>query len=556
MKKILILILIVAAAALGYKYYGQELLTQKPGQSSTDKATTETSENNSEKTLIVCAEASPENFAPALSSASNTFDVTSRNVFDQLVMFNRGTTETIPGLAEKWDVSEDGKEYTFYLKKGVKFHTTKEFTPTRDFNADDVVFTFMRQWDKNHPYHKISGGNYVYFNSMGLHTLIKSIDKIDDYTVKFTLNAPEAPFISNIAMHFGSIFSKEFADKLLEAGTPEKLDATPVGTGPFQVVSYVKDNAIRMKAHPEYWRGKAPLDNVIFTITPDNSVRVAKLEAGECHITPYPNVADIEKLKQNPDINVLEKEGMNVGYLGFNTTKQPLDDVRVRQALSMAVNKQAILDSVFQGAGKIAKSPLPPTVWSYNNDIKDYEFDLEAAKALLQEAGIQEGLEIELWAMPVQRPYNPNAKRMAELVQADWAKIGVKTKIISFEWGEYIKRTRDGEHQALFLGWTGDNGDPDNFMGTLLSCDAAKTGSNRAFWCHPEFNDLVVAAKRAPSVEERTKLYKKAQEVFIEQAPWIPIANSIIFHPVRKEVVDFRINPFGGHILYGVDLKQ
>ena len=506
------------------------------------------------KTLVYCSEGSPEGFNPSLYTAGTTFDASSRQIFNRLVEFERGTTKIIPALAETWNVSPDGLEYTFHLRKGVKFQTTKNFTPTRDFNADDVIFSFERQRDENHPYFKVSGGQYEYFNSMDMPNLIKAVEKVDDLTVKFVLNVPEAPFIANMGMDFASILSAEYADAMMKAGTPEKVDLDPVGTGPFQLVAYQKDSQIRFKAHPDYWAGKAKIDKLIFAITPDASVRYQKLKANECQVMPYPNPADIEAMKNDPDINLLEQEGLNVGYLAFNTEKKPFTDKRVRQALSMAVNKQAIIDVVFQGAGKAAKNPIPPTIWSYNDAVKDYPYDPEKAKKLLAEAGVS-GLKTNIWAMPVQRPYNPNARRMAELIQADWAKVGVEAEIVSFEWGEYLKRSKLGEHDTVLLGWTGDNGDPDNFLFVLLGCEAAKDSANRARWCYRPFDDLLVQAKRTADVAKRTELYKQAQVIFKEEAPWITIAHSVVFKPVRKEVVDFRIDPFGGHVFYGVDIK-
>lgn len=506
------------------------------------------------KTFVYCSEGSPEGFVPALYTAGTTFDASSRQIFDKLSMFERGGTKIEPGLATSWDVSKDGTVYTFHLRKGVKFHTTPFFKPTRDFNADDVIFSFMRQYDKNHPYHKVSGGAYEYFNAMDMPNLIKSIEKKDDYTVVFTLNKPESPFIANLAMDFASIHSAEYADKMMKAGTPEAFDQKPIGTGPFVFVVYQKDSFIRYKAHDDYWKGRAKIDKLVFSITPDPSVRYAKLKAGEAHLMPYPNPADLEAMKKDPAINLMQQEGLNVGYLAFNVTVKEFQNKKVRQALNMAVNKQAIIDAVFQDAGKIAKNPLPPTIWSYNEAVKDYPYDPAAAKKLLAEAGYPNGFETDIWAMPVQRPYNPNARRMAEVIQADWAKVGVKAKIISFEWGEYLKRSKNGEHSTVLLGWTGDNGDPDNFLAVLLGC-AAVGGSNRAQWCHKPFDDLLIKAKIVSSQAERAKLYKEAQLIFKEEAPWITIAHSVWYQPMTKNVVDFKIDPFGGHIFYGVDLK-
>ena len=507
----------------------------------------------SAKTLVYCSEGSPEGFNPSLYTAGTTFDASSRQIYNRLVEFERGTTKIVPALAESWDVSDDGLTYTFNLRRGVKFQSTSDFTPSRDFNADDVIYSFERQRDPDQPYHMVSGGQYEYFQAMDMPGLIKEVKKVDDYTVQFILNRPEAPFIANMGMDFASVLSAEYADQMMKAGTPEKVDLNPVGTGPFQRVMYQKDAVIRYKAHPGYWKGKAPIDDLIFAITPDASVRWQKLQAGECHVMPYPNPADLEDMAAHDEINLMEQEGLNVGYLAFNTEKEPFTDKRVRQALNMAVNKQAIIDVVFQGAGKAAKNPIPPTIWSYNDDVQDYPYDPEKAKAMLAEAGVS-GLKTNIWAMPVQRPYNPNAKRMAELIQADWAKVGVEAEIVSFEWGEYLKRSKDGEHETVLLGWTGDNGDPDNFLFVLLGCEAA-SGANRARWCYRPFDDLLVEAKQTADVAERTRLYEEAQVIFKEEAPWITIAHSVVFKPVRKEVKDFRIDPFGGHVFYGVDIE-
>jgi dipeptide transport system substrate-binding protein len=507
----------------------------------------------SAKTLVYCSEGSPEGFNPSLYTAGTTFDASSRQIYNRLVEFERGTTNITSALADSWSVSDDGLEYTFNLRRGVKFQSTSDFTPSRDFNADDVIYSFERQRDPDHPYHMVSGGQYEYFQAMDMPGLIKEVKKVDDYTVQFILNRPEAPFIANMGMDFASVLSAEYADQMMKAGTPEKVDLNPVGTGPFQRVMYQKDAVIRYKAHPGYWKGKAPIDDLIFAITPDASVRWQKLQAGECHVMPYPNPADLEDMAAHDEINLMEQEGLNVGYLAFNTEKEPFTDKRVRQALNMAVNKQAIIDVVFQGAGKAAKNPIPPTIWSYNDDVQDYPYDPEKAKAMLAEAGVS-GLKTNIWAMPVQRPYNPNAKRMAELIQADWAKVGVEAEIVSFEWGEYLKRSKDGEHETVLLGWTGDNGDPDNFLFVLLGCEAA-SGANRARWCYRPFDDLLVEAKQTADVAERTRLYEEAQVIFKEEAPWITIAHSVVFKPVRKEVKDFRIDPFGGHVFYGVDIE-
>ena len=508
------------------------------------------------KTLVYCSEGSPEGFDPALYTAGTTFDAASRTVYNRLVEFKHGSTELEPGLAESWTVSPDGTEYTFKLRAGTKFQTTDFFTPSRDLNADDVIFSFNRQLKADDPWNKyVEGAAYEYADGMGFPTLIKSIEKVDDLTVKFVLNRPEAPFLADLAMDFASILSKEYADKLAADGKMAQMNQMPLGTGPYTFVAYQTDAVIRYKANDTYWAGKQKIDDLVFAITTDAAVRAQKLKAGECHIMPYPNAADVAELKKDENLNVLEGAGLNVSYLAYNTLQAPFDKAEVRKALNQAINKQAIVDAVFQGAASVAKNPIPPTMWSYNDAVQDDAYDPEAAKKALEAAGVKD-LKMKIWAMPVSRPYMLNARRAAELMQADLAKVGVTAEIVSYEWAEYLKlskeKTRDG---AVILGWTGDNGDPDNFLDTLLGCDAVG-GNNRAQWCNEEFDKLVKAAKKTADQAERTKLYQEAQVVFKREAPWATIDHSVVSIPVSKKVTGFYNDPLGYHRFDGVDIAE
>lgn len=507
------------------------------------------------QTLVYCSEGSPEGFDPALYTAGTTFDASSHPIYNRLTEFETGTTNVTPGLAESWEASDDGLEYTFNLRRGVQFHSNDAFTPTRDFNADDVVFSFERQRLEDHPYNGVSGGTWEYFEGMSMPDLVASIEKIDDYTVKFALTRPEAPFVANMAMDFASIVSAEYGAAMMDAGTPEMLNQAPVGTGPFSFVAYQKDAVIRYTTNQSYWRGASELENLIFAITPDASVRYQKLQAGECHVMPYPNPADIAAMQDSDDVVMMEQEGLNVGYLAYNTQVAPFDNPDVRRALNMAIDKQAIIDVVFQGSGQIAKNPIPPTMWSYNEATVDDSYDPEAARAALEAAGVTD-LTMKIWAMPVQRPYNPNARRMAELMQEDFSKIGVDVEIVSYEWGEYLSRSKEIDRDgAVLLGWTGDNGDPDNFLAVLLGCDGVEA-SNRAQWCHQPFEDVIQAAKVETDPAARTALYEQAQDIFKDQAPWATIAHSVVFMPMRPEVEGYIVHPLGGHIFYGVTLAE
>ncbi|MBD1553360.1 ABC transporter substrate-binding protein [Pseudomonas typographi] len=506
--------------------------------------------------LVFCSEGSPAGFDPGQYTTGTDFDASAETVFNRLTQFQRGSTTVIPGLATSWDVADDGLTYTFHLRQGVKFHTTDYFKPTREFNADDVLFTFNRMLDPNMPFRKAYPTEFPYFTDMGMNDNIKQIEKVDDYTVKFHLGTIDAAFIQDLAMPFASVQSAEYADKLLKEGKPELINQQPIGTGPFVFGRYQKDSEIRYKGNKDYWNpADVKIDNLIFAITTDASVRAQKLKNNECQVTAYPRPADLEPLKADKNLQMPNQPGFNLGYISYNVTHKPLDDLRVRQALDMAVDKPRIIEAVYQGAGQLAVNAMPPTQWGYDKSIKDAPFDPEKAKALLKEAGVKEGTEIQLWAMPVQRPYNPNAKLMAEMLQSDWKKIGINAKIVSYEWGEYIKRAKAGETDAMLIGWSGDNGDPDNWLGTLFGCDAVN-GNNFAKFCNQDYDKLIKAAKATPQQADRTPLYEKAQQLLKQQVPYTPIAHSTVYQPMRTSVVDFKISPLGLNSFYGVGIKN
>lgn len=506
------------------------------------------------KTLVYCSEGSPENFTPALNTTGTSFDA-ARPVYDHLIQFVRGSTRIEPGLAQSWTVSPDGRTYVFKLRPGVKFHSVPGFTPTRDFDADDVLFSIDRQWLPNHPYANVSGGKYDYFADMGLKDDLASVDKLDPMTVRIVLKKPNVTMLPDLAMDFMAIHSAEYAALLAKQGKKEQFDQVPVGTGPFSFVTYQKDAVIRYKANPAYWGEKAQVDSLVFAITPDATARYAKLKAGECQITGYPSPADLPEMQKDPALKVISMPGLNIAYWAFNTSKPPLDKKEVRQALSMAIDKAAIVKEVYLGAGVAAKNFIPPTMWGYNDQVADWPHDPARAKALLAKAGVKTPLAIDLWYMPVQRPYNPNAKRMAEMMQADLAKIGVNAKLVTYEWGEYRKRMQQGEHMTGMLGWNGDNGDPDNFF-FLHGCDAARPGGqNLSKWCNKAFDAKLVQARTLTDPQARAKLYEQMQVIEHDEQPDFKIAHSVVFEAMRKEVTGYKQSPFNSHQFNGVGLQ-
>ena len=507
------------------------------------------------KTVTFCSEASPAGFDPSLYEGGNDLDAVIP-VYEGLVAFKPGTTEVKPALAESWDISKDGLTYTFHLRHGVKFGATDSFTPTRDFNADDVVFSFHRQMDANTPWSPyLPNTTYAYWGDMSMPDLVADVKKVDDYTVVMTLKQPNSPMIANLAMTFASIVSKEYADKLMAAGEASKMNEEPVGTGPFVFVGYNKDSDIHYAANPDYWGAKAKVDALVFSITPDASTRLQKLKAGECDIMDNPAPADVAAIKADPNLQAPEEKGLNVAYLAYNTQQKPFDNAAVRHALNMAIDKKAIIDAVLQGLGQPAVNPIPPTMWGYNKDIKDDPYDPAAAKAMLDKAGVKD-LHMTIWAMPVSRPYMPDGKRAATLIQADFAKVGVTVNIVSPEWSEYLATSKPATHDgAVILGWTGDNGDPDNFLTPNLGCNAVN-GGNRAEWCNKEFEGLIKKAALVTDQAERAKLYEQAIAVFKKDAPWATLDHTVVVMPMTKKVTGYTLDPFGLHRFDGVDVAE
>ncbi|ANS75533.1 peptide ABC transporter substrate-binding protein [Paenibacillus yonginensis] len=460
-------------------------------------------------------------------------------VFDSLLEYKEGTTEVEPALAEKWEISADGLTYTFTLRQGVKFHDGT------DFNADAVVFNFNRWSDPNSEY-KFEGDSFDYYDSMfgpdGAR-VIKNVTAKDDHTVVFTLNQPQAPFLQNLAMTcFGIASPAAIKEK------KENFKNEPVGTGPFVFKEWKRNDSITLEKNPNYWKEGLPkLNKVIVRSIPDNSARFNALQNGEIDLMEDVNPDDLTLLEANTSLQKIERPPFNVAYIGFNTKKKPFDDPKVRVALNYAVNKQGLIDAFFAGQAKPAVNPMPPTLWGYNDQIQDYTYDLDKAKQLLSDAGYPDGLpgEYTFYAMPVSRPYMPDGKKVAEAIQADFAKIGVKVNIESPEWATYLDDTKAGEKDDLYmLGWTGDNGDPDNFIYTLLDKDAIP-GNNRGFYVNENLHNILVEAQKEIDQNKRSDLYKQAQTIIHDDAPWIPLVYTTPILAAKANLKGFIPNPTG-----------
>ncbi|GAB3247206.1 ABC transporter substrate-binding protein [Chitinimonas naiadis] len=494
------------------------------------------------KPLIYCAESSPEGFDPGMWDSAGTNNAVAQ-MFQGLLEFRRGGTQLQPALATQWQISPDARTFTFTLRQGVRFHHTAYFTPTRNFNADDVIFTFGRLLNPKHPFNEAFPATFVFPQNFGLAEMIEAVEKVDDQTVRFRLRQPNVAFLPYFAMAFAGIQSAEYGAQLLRNGKASNINNYPVGTGPYRFVSYKKDDAIRMEANPDYWGRKQLTDKLIFLIANDPNVRVQKLLAGECHITAAVRDNDIQAITSRKDLVLMKTQALNISYLSFNMKRGPTSKREVREALDIAVDRHAIFKAMFpRGDALQAAGAFPPSIPGYNRKLKN-EFDPARARKLLAEAGFAKGMEISLWALPVARPTNPNGQLLAQMLQQDWAKIGVKAHIKTYEWGEYLKRANNGEHDVYMSGWSGETGDADEFLTPNLTCAASPAGYK---FCNAEFDKLVDTARGTTDNAKRLQLYEKAQEIFKRERPWIPLAHSTVYIPMKQEVKGFVMSPNGG----------
>jgi peptide/nickel transport system substrate-binding protein len=488
------------------------------------------------------------------------------NIFESLVEYTSGGTDIQPALATSWNVSTDGLNITLNLRQNVKFHDGT------DFNADAVVFSFERQYNTSHPYHDY--GEWAYWGYM--FSDIESVEKVNDYQVIIHLKTPNAAMMTSLAMFTVAIVSPTNAEKW-----GEDAFKNPIGTGPFEFVEWVKDDHITLKKNDNYWRDPPKLDKLIFRVIEDPSSRLLAVQAGEIHGMEYPDPASFDIIKDDKDLNLLTQAGMNVGYLAMNTGYgyyddnengvqdddepwektpgyfEPLTNVSVRKAINHAINKSSIVENLYKGTAIVAKNGMPPFMLGYNDDVEDFEYDPDKAIELLEEAGYPTGFNTTLWVMPVSRPYMFDPPKIAEAIQSYLAAVGINVELYQIDWSTYLEETENGEHPMCLLGWTGDNGDPDNFMNVLYGPNSASIGTagNVAFYNRSEVQEKFTEALQIYETDERAKLYKEAQVLIHEDAPFVYLAHSTQNIVFRSNVKGYTLNPTERKFFYPVDIE-
>ena len=517
-------------------------------------------------TFVNCMSGDPVKLDPADYDDGNS-SLVAEQVFETLVEFDGSTTNVKPALAVSWTTSSDGLIWTFKLRPNVKY---SDGTP---MTADDVLFAFTRQWDdsaSNTAHNKVSLTWEYWHDVLGFgfksekNPLVKDIKKVDDSTIAFTLSQVNAAFLVDLAMFSNAVYKPAgFTANMDTFGTPESIKSL-IGTGPFMLSEWVKGDHVTMLKNPNWWGDPSTIkiDRAINRAITDNSQRYLATKAGDCSGMQFVNTDDLVDAAKQTNLQILKRPSLNVGYLAFNQNVKPFDKIEVRQAIAYAINKQALVDSLFAGLGVPATQFVPPsmsvqgsTVWS--KDIAQVCCDAAKSKDLLTKAGVT-NLTFDLWYMPVSRPYFPDPKAIATAMAADLAKAGITANLKTEDWGQYKTDVNAGKFAVWMLGWTGDNGDPDNFLFTFFGDDPVGSGlsSRREGYASKPLNDLLRQALAQVDPVKRASMYLQADKIISDDFVWNPIAHTTPPLIFQKKVQGYNPNPTGTEFFKTVSISQ
>ena len=514
--------------------------------------------------LIYCTHASGFSFNPQTSDAGTSMNVVTEQIYNKLFEISNTAIPT-PILAQSYSISPDGKIITIYLRKGIKFHHTDWFKPTRDFNADDVVFSLNRvlgyetylptleqsSVDYKNPQYRIfheqaKKVRFPYFESIKLNQKIESVKALNPHTVQITLFKPDASILSHLASQYAIIFSQEYAVQLNADDNLVQLDLLPVGTGPYKVKNYFRNQYVRLEKNEDYWKKDAKIKNIIIDLSTDRTGRLVKFFNGECQIASYPEVSQLGLLKENDKrYYVKSAEGMNLAYLAFNFQNAVIQDEQVRRAIAQAINRQRIIKTIYHNTATVANNIIPNISWASSVNTPDfaYDFNPSEAKKVLQD----KQLHLNMWVLNEEQVYNPAPLKTAELIKEDLNNVGVNVTIRSVTRTFLIDQLnkKSENYDMILTGWLAGNLDPDSFMRPILSCNSASEMTNLSNWCDEDFDQLMDKALDSPNLWERAHAYNQAQELILSKLPIVPLANMKRVLVVNSRVRHIEMNPFG-----------
>ena len=501
-------------------------------------ATATSEEGASGGTLVFGTASDPVVLDGALVSDGESLRVIDQ-IFETLVSLKPGTTELEPGLAKSWEISDDGLTYTFELQEGVTFHDGEPF------NAEAVCTNFDRWYNFEGSFQNPSASYYwqTVFGGFAktdpesgapAESYFESCTAVDEGTVELKLTKPSSAILGALSL---SSFSMASPKALEEFGANEGTvddegvfrptgsfgTEHPIGTGPFKFESWTRGDRLTIARNDDYWGDKAKLDKVIFRPIPDNAARLQALQTGEIQGYDLVEPQDISTIEGDDNLQILDRPAFNVGYVGFNQAKKPLDNPKVRQAIAYGLNRQEVVDNFYGGRGEVAKEFMPPEVTGYADDVTEYEFDPEKAKSLLQEAGLTLPVPIEFWyPSDVSRPYMPDPKRNFEAFRQSLEQSGFKVTPKTAPWSpDYLGNVDEGNAQVYLLGWTGDYGDPDNFVGTFFQNPQKAWG-----FTNQDIHTALADAETETDLEAREQAYQEANRKIMDFLPGVPYVHT------------------------------
>lgn len=516
-------------------------------------------------TLVFAGAADPVVIDGALVSDGESIRVITQ-IFETLINLKPGTTELEPGLATDWEISPDAKTYTFSLREGVKFHDGT------DFNAEAVCANFDRWYNFKGPLQSPSASYYygAFFGGFKKNespdlspALYKSCEARNPTTAVITLTRPSASLLGALVQQAFSIASPTALKKYnADAGTldpdtgfqPSGTFGTqhPIGTGPFEFVSWTREDRLVLKRNENYWGEKAKLDQLIIRPIADNAARLQALQNDEIQGYDLVEPQDISTIQGDENLKILDRPAFNVAYVGINQKNKPFDNLKVRQAVAYGLDREAVVNNFYGGRGVVAKELMPPEVEGYADDVMEYTYDPEKAKSLLQEAGVQMPLKVDFWwPSDVSRPYMPNPKNNFEAFASSLNKSGFKVVSHTAPWDpDYLGRVDEGNAGDLHLiGWTGDFADADNFIGTFFQDYSPQFGF-RDPKLFKMLDNAEVESDRAKRIDE----YKEANRYIMEQLPAVPYAHTKPALAFRKDVEGFVPSPTTNEVFNTVSI--
>lgn len=499
------------------------------GSSAEQSATSSNSAAEASKaggTLIVARKADANNLDPHFISNIPSANYIYGKVYESLILRDKNG-EYKGALATEWKQLDD-LTWEFKLREGVTFHDGTPFT------AEAVKKTFERILDP-----KVGSPRASNFS------MIKEIKAVDDKTVQLVLDFPFAPLISILASSEGSILSPKAISEHADT-----LSKQPVGTGPFKFEAWIPGQEMTLAKNDGYWGEKPKVDKVVYKVVPEDTTRIAMVEAGEAHIGDQLPVTEVERAQTSPDMTMVRAEGLGVDYIGFNVLKKPFDDVRVRQAVAHAVEKEAIVKGVYNNVGNMAVSAMSPKVIGYNPNLKDYTYDVNAAKALLSEAGFPSGFKTTIVTDDRKERMN-----VAEVIQSQLKGIGIEVEVKVMEYGAYLEYTDKGEHDMFIGGWGNATGDGDYNQYNVFHSSSKGDSGNLAFYDNPEVDKLIEEGRREKDPQKRNVIYAKLQEIELKEVPVLPIRTIDHVSVTAKDVRGFWLSPVGYLMLNDVTMQ-